>query len=370
MGIDSYITDPQNHKNAHVNAPEGECQGLVTYTHPLKNYENTIKFFTNSTYGINMNLGVILSLTEVIYAQNIEWTTSAISGTWVFNSPGVGAITPHGGSVCINAVATVDNNTAQFARGSSLTLTNYTVLTGWIAISDWDDRGTKGIQVYGWNTATDTIVGNLVDLRNYINIGTITTWQKFSIPLADMNLTGQTINALRVRTVDIGPGTPPDYFLDDIQWEGAGPGDVGATDFIVEPDLGTWLHVYSFNVSLANNIAGTLADGTMPGLSYDTFLGLDLSSGTGIAYQRIINREIALSLIFKNLGDWFQLPKTTLETAMSDGTNTFVSLIMETTEPLILKPENNDKLRLVISDNLSTLLWFRVSAGCKIEYRT
>jgi hypothetical protein len=38
-------------------------------------------------------------------------------------------------------------------------------------------------------------------------------------------------------------------------------------------------------------------------------------------------------------------------------------------EPILLKHENDDKLTFTISEDLSGLLRFRISAGCKVEYR-
>ena len=55
------------------------------------------------------------------------------------------------------------------------------------------------------------------------------------------------------------------------------------------------------------------------------------------------------------MSDYLQLPTAKINTAVSDGTNTFITLVSEFDEPIILKSENQDKLRILISDNLSNL---------------
>ena len=53
-----------------------------------------------------------------------------------------------------------------------------------------------------------------------------------------------------------------------------------------------------------------------------------------------------------------------------DGTNTWVSVHIEFTEKVILKHETRDKLTLTISEDLSGLLDFKVSASVKVEDRS
>lgn len=372
MGLESYITDAKTHKKAHV-ADCDSTQGLVVVTHPLKTYTNQNRFFSNPTYGINMNLEVSVGGSpEIVYQENIEWTTSAISGTWDFASS---TIAPYAGGKSIEAINTINNDTAQLAKGSNFALTNSISITGRIHLTSWDNRGTKGINIYGWDTGTGTIVGNSVDLEDYINIGTIGSWQQFSISLSDMALTGEIIDAIRIQTINIVPGLAPDYYLDNIQIEQISEG-IGITQFTVEPDLNTWLHVINLNIMLADNdYDSTIADAdakrpTLPSIPYDSILGVAALS-SGISYQREQDGIVEFSYSIKQLSDFLILPGTEIVSQGSDkATNTW--LLMRTTppEPIILKPENNDKLSITISENLSGLDVFRVSAGCKEEDRT
>jgi hypothetical protein len=53
----------------------------------------------------------------------------------------------------------------------------------------------------------------------------------------------------------------------------------------------------------------------------------------------------------------------------SDGTNTWVTVNMQFTEPVILKAEDEDGMSLTVNDDLSGLLVLRVGAGSKVEAR-
>jgi len=379
VGIDNYITDPKNHKNAHVftHDDKDNSNGLVVATHPLKTFDNQVKFFINPSYGVDMNLGIVLSLVEVIYQENVEWTTSAIvGGTWDFVSGGDGTVVPNTGANCVDATGTVNNDVAQFDNGGDFDLSDYIVLSGWIALTLWDGLGTdKGISIYGWDTGSSTQVGDAVRIDDYVNTGIINTWQEFFIPLSDMNLSGETIDSIRVSTVDVGAGRPPAYFLDDMQFEGAGPGDVEPALFTVEPDLETWFYVHKLTVSIADNISGIVTVGgntenaTMIGLSYDQILG-EAALTIGLNFQRITDGVIESTSIIRQLSDFLQFPNASISTAISDGTNTFVQITINLVSPVILKSETKDKLSLLVSDNLAGLLQLRVSALGSKELRS
>lgn len=326
-------------------------------------YINKIKFFANPCCGYNMNIDLGFSGTPVLVhngVDNVYWTASIISGTWVFDS----TAQAHTGTKSIDATATIDEDVVQIAKGSTIDLSGYTAITGWIYISFWDDRGTKGIKLYGWNTSTSAIVGSEIDLRSYIDIGTTGAWQKFTIPLSEMDLSTETIDALRIKTIGVVPGPAPAYYLDDIQMEELGE----PVEFNITPDEGTWLHVNTYALLLVDAYSPTLADSTMPYISYDKFLGVP-SLTNGILYRRFIGGETPLAFPLRNLGDILLFPGAEIVSQGSDGTNTFLKLLVELREPIVLKPENGDKISFVVSDDLSGLLKCIISANCKEEIR-
>ena len=362
MSIKSLITDPSTGIQASVVDGE-EKSAVVVATRPLKVFENKIEFFTNIDYGYNMNVEAGFSGTpEYIHngTDNIYWTASAVVGGWVFNS----ADQAHTGTKSIDATSVVDSDVAQVVKGSSINLTDKVAITGWIYITEWSDKGTKKIYLFGWDTTTALLVGNVVDLKNYIDMGLIGVWQKFAISLSDVGLVNEIIDAIRIKIVDIGPGNAPKCYFDDIQIEETGE----RIEFNIVPNESTWLHVNTYSIFIADACTSVLADATMPYFSYDKLLGMSALS-TGILYQTCVGRKITLSFPFRDLGDILMFPGATIGSHGSDGTNTFLKILVDLKEPIILKPENEDRISFVVSDNLSPLLKLVISANCKEETR-
>jgi len=374
MGLDSYITDPKTHNNAHIitHNDKDRSNALVVASHPLKQFQENTLFFTNDTLGINMNVeaGTFGGDIEAVYDENTEWTTSAISGTWVFDSGTVGAISPHSGSVMIDATGTVNNDTMQLSKGSSFNLTDYIAITGWIAIESWAAAGTKSINLFGWDTGTGTQVGTTINLGDYINTGITTTWQKFTIPLADMGLNGATINAFRVITLN--SGLAQNYFLDEIDiQEKSGTSDISTAMFTIQPTNETWLHITSFTFFFADdNYAPALANGLMTGIPYDSLLGEGPLTG-GLIYQRFQDGEIIVTEKIQQFSDLFRMPSTNVSGygISKDYAGSWVSILSPVAEPLLLRAEDEDKITWTISEDLSGLSIFNISAACKIEQR-
>ncbi len=382
MGIDSYITDPQNHKNAHIvhvneennNIDYINKNALVVATHPLKIYENTIKFFTSKTFGIDMNIGRTIDFTENINdgGDNVYWTSSIISGAkWTLSS--IDQNHTVAGSFSIKSDNDIINATLQITNGSNFDLTNFDNLIIWIYV-DVDWISTDSIEIYGWDTGAGIIVGNSVPLEDYFSFNIFGVWQQITIPLGDMALTGGTLDALRIELVANPVGKAPKYYLDDILFEGI-DSEPGAGEFSIEPELGTWLHVHSFSYMIADNdYDSTIADvdavrPTLPKIPYNTFLGV-ASLSSGVLYQRVINGEIQFSIVIKQLSDILQLAGAEISAQGSVGeTGTWIAIKNNILEPIILKSENQDKLRFIVNDNLSGLDILRITAACKIEQR-
>jgi len=269
---------------------------------------------------------------------------------------------------CIDATPSSNNDTLQFDRGSDLDLTTYISLTGYIYITSWPASGTKGVNLYGWDVGAGSILGVTVNIGNYINTSTLNVWQKFTIPLTDMGISGlsSTFDGLRMTTIDLGAGTPPNYYIDYIQVEKAGA--VDPTSFFIKPDKGKWLYISLLTWSMADVLDTTLANNSMPNLSYDKFLGVDELS-SGIVYQHFQDGGIVASVAITKIADILQWTESEIKNAMHDGTNTFLTIQTVFIEPLILKSEDLDEIRLTVNDDLSGLLWLRATCGCKEEDR-
>jgi hypothetical protein len=375
MALHVHVTDSSTQKHAHVaglNDPEYR-HGLIVATEPLRQYENQGKIFLNPQFGINMNIaaGVVGGTPVVAYSENVEWVGSNISGIgFVFNSGPSGGVTPldgsgieDSGSLMIDAVASTNNNIMQLTSPSDVDLSDYVSISGYINVASWPTTGTKEVLLSGWDAGAGAIVGGpAINLGNYITIGATGIWQKFTVPLSDLNLEGQTIDAIRITTIDIGGGDAPNYYLDLIKIEQESTsGEVSSAAYTVIPDKGTWYFVNNIRFVLAAPLAGTVSDGTMTGLAYDKILNLDALT-SGILYQRLRFDEPQTSFIIRQFSDMLSIPDATYQ-ATSDGTNTLLMVDLPFTTPLILRSENQDELRLTVLDDLSELLLFRTFVG-------
>lgn len=372
MGIFTKIRDAKNKLAASILQPAGEKTGFNVLTRPAKVYENAINFFVHPDHGADMAVDAdVLVINEWIHdgIDNIYWTGSAISGVWTFNSAAFNH-TPLGAQ-SVSAVATVNGDVAQFLRGGGLLPLTAPIssLCVWVYITSWSTSShTKEILFSGWDTAIGVQVGIGVDLANYIDTTVIGAWQHAIVPLTDMNLDGQSIDSVRVQTVCLG-GLVQDYYLDDIQVLEGSP-----VPYIVEPDKGTWLHVTEINITIVDvysgivTVAGATENASMPNLPYNGFLG-EAALTNGILYQRINENIVEFSIIIKQLFDLVRLPGTEIVGHGSDGTNSWMKLRVVVAEPLILKSENNDKLIMSLSDDLSGLLELQMSIGGKKEIR-
>jgi len=358
------IQDPENKEGARV-VNHSEKSALVVATRPLKTFENSLKFFTNEDYGIDMNINASEGAGKEEIHNGIDtvlWTASDIvgGGKTTFNSTD----RAYEGSRSIKVDNSPINDIYQIAKGSNVDMNNYVSLTLWINV-DKDWKNNDVVELYGYDTGTGLQVGDSVDLSDYFSYNSYDVWQKISIPLTDMGdlSTYATLDAIRIKqTAKDGPKAPK-YYIDTIQFNETG----APVAYTLEPKEGTWLHVHEFVISIADEMAGTLEDGTMPALAYNKVLGETLSAG--INYQRIQAEIVQFSLTFINLLELIEVAGSEIVSTGSDGTNTWVTLRVKHQEPLILKSEFGDKLQWTIAEDLTGLLHFRVNAGCSIEDR-
>jgi len=370
MSLDVNITDTRNKKKAYIDTREGEDQALVVATRPNKIYTNEVKFFTNLSYGFNMNQdasvgGGAVQMPVHDGGDNTYWTASAIVGTWDFASTDQA----QDGTQSIDASDTVNNDVAQFTANAPSGLASYENLTGYIFLAAWNDLGTdKGIDIYGWDTGLGTMVGNVVGIDDYINTDDVDNWQAFSIPLGDMGLVGKTIDAIRVETIDIGGGLPPDYYLDLLNIQGAGAG-AGSLEFTVEPNRGTWYHINKLSIFMVDAYHPTATSGNIQNISYDALLGVPALT-YGVNYQETSEGAIENSASLKQLSDMLQQPNAHIEDIGYDGTNTYLKVVASYLEPAVLKAEEDDKMKLILNDDLSGLLILRCSVEGKTELRS
>lgn len=361
------IRDPKTKRSAVVINGNEEINALVTATRPLKTFVNDLRYFINEDYGAAMNQDASVGGTpEKVHdgTDSALWNATDIvgGGRTTFNSADQNHTAAGAKSVKVDDAPVGD--VFQFDKGADLDCNGYVSLSLWIYV-DKNWKLGDSVSIYGWDTGTGLQVGTEVFLEDYFNWASYDEWQKISIPLIDFGDLSEytTLDALRIRQV-ADEGKAPKYYLDDIQFEETGD----PIKFSIKPELGTWLHVSSLQMQMADAYTGVLADSTMLKIPYNGFLGLSKLI-TGILYKRETAGKIVITNILKQFLDFMALTKAKITGSGSDGTNTWVTMETIFTEPVVLKSEDDDEMSLTLNDDMSELLEFRVGAGCKIEQR-
>jgi len=192
-----------------------------------------------------------------------------------------------------------------------------------------------------------------------------------SIPLTDMGALSSyaALDALRVKQAAV-EGKGPKYYLDDIQFEETG----APVEFFIRPEKGTWLWIESIKMTMADahtgitTVAGATETATLPNLPYNKFLSL-AQLDTGMVFNVVNDGVSTFGGTAKNLFDLMQFPGASLSGYGGDGTNAWLTITLNVTVPFVLKSEDNDYMKMVISDDLSGLLSLRWTAGCREEAR-
>jgi hypothetical protein len=342
---------------AHVHNPKEGPPGLAVYTEERRDgNNNVIKFLQNDCYGINLNQNVTFGGSpDFIHGGGdcpcVDWTASAISGTWDFAS----CAQANGGTGSIDGTATVNNDEALFTSPCPVDISGYTALTGAVFITAWSTSGTKELELR--LRLAGACVGCVVPLSNYINEGEFCTWQTFVIPKADLGVCAQCIDELVVRNVDIGAGQAIDFYLDCLQLEQTGSPAI----FSLPLENGKMYQVDRFTIFMADNIPATVTNGTTLGLAYNKLMGL-CALANGITIVNKSNGFTSFSGRVSQLGDLIQLAPVSISASGSDGTNTWIKIDVTFTKPYKYFAKKDDSLTFTVNDNLSGLLAFRVSA--------
>lgn len=306
------------------------------------------------------NIATAISVIDGITATATGAIVSAIAGT------GIDLTTLSTNSASDDMTATgqsveTDNgavgDTIQFAKGSDLTLANFTALTLQIFV-DKNWAAGDSIQFYAFDTGLGVEVGVRVNLEDFFNFAGFDTWQAVIIPLTAMDIeTDTTVDAFRI-TIAAKVAPSPTFYIDQVQVEQSGT----PAEFKVAPQTAVEeFHITELRFSIADAQASTLANNSMPALAFDKILNVN-SLANGILFRRIQNGLVQFTVQLQQLGD-FLAAGADIVNPMSDNTNTFIGLLILFPEPVILKgsPTQNF-LSFTINDDLSGLDQFTVVA--------
>jgi hypothetical protein len=322
----------------------------VSYTIPYSQVIVQTKALLSDTYGADLNQNVAFGGTpDGVHdgTDSVLWTGSALTGTWDFAS----TTQAQAGTKSIEAINTVDNDEAQLERSSAITADDYVALSGFVYITSWSGTGTKEVELRTRLAGVD--VGNSVNLSAYVDTGSTGAWQSFAIPISDLGLGTDSIDQIIIKTVDIGGGAAPNYYLDEIQWE-----ETGAETWCVEPDLSSTFSISEMKITLADAFDSTLASSSVPKIPYNTFL-TQAKLANGINIRLTTDEIVRFSGSFRQHIDFMAFPGLRVDSG-GDGTNTWVSYTVAFDPPFIMDARTKDKLEVTISEDLSTLLFLRI----------
>jgi len=287
------------------------------------------------------------------YAIAPAWTFSEVVGTkWVEDS----AAQAHAGTkslLCNNANVN-DIMQLQNVNAEDIDLSNFIAISMWVYVDkDW----VRGDSVSLYAMVGGAQEGDKVNLENYFDYTDHDTWHYIDIPLTDMSISASTIDSLRFENEARAGAKSPLFYLDEITLQSSG----ASIAYSITPDKNTWLYIDTLHITMADALAGTLADGTMPALAYDKFLGMTPEAGLKLEVYRNNTLVAGSSLQVTDIGDMISLPNVAITNSISDGTNTLISLERKLSRPIILKAEELDELRVTLEDDFSVLLLMRFS---------
>jgi len=336
--------------------------GLVAYTEPYRDFENQFAPFVNSEYGANMNIDGAFGGTPLGIHDGIDstlWTGSNIvGGKAVFNN----TARPRTGTNSVRIDNPAINDIWQFDKGSDLVVADYVAITIYINIDkDWSTG--DSVSLYCWDTSGATIVGALVLLEDYMDEFNFDVWQTISIPFADLGLTTTNFDAIRMEHVGKGGGKSPKFYLDDMQVEQSGTPAI----FKTETPIKTKYYIDKLIITVVDALDTTLANSSMPSLSYDKILGLaELTNG--ILLQRTVKNKITFSAPLRKLGDFMAIGFD-INSHICDGTNTLITLGIDFPKPLLTFGGSQSFLSLQVSDDLTGLIHLNAVARGSIEVK-
>jgi len=329
--------------NPKVDGFTGE-PGITVYTKERLKRPFTPGPLLNSEFGISMNQnGEFGGTPDVVHngIDSVEWTGSEPVGTKVtFNS----IDRAFAGTRSVK----IDNPQAsdiwQFAKGSNLTIANYTAITLKVNIDkDWDSG--DSVSIYGYDTGGAIQVGTKVFIEDYVDTTSFDVWQSITIPFTDMGLSG-TIDAFRMEQ-EARSGKAAKWYMDSFQVEETGE----PICFIFDPNGDQIFHITRIGVFAAVNGVSEAAL-----QAYDKFYSLpSLANGVGVTLQS--NGSVVLSNSERNLFAQIVQPQITVNTG-GDGTNRWIKVFNDI--EFDLDGRKKDFLEYRVQDDLSGLAQFSV----------
>lgn len=352
MGVKAYITDllgqDASIKNGKV---KGDKPGLVVYSSPQSHWTTTSIPFLSSAGSPLLNVdGSSSGATEGIHdgTDSVLWTASALSGVWDFAS----TTQANSGAMSVDATATIDGDQAQFERASSIDSADFATLTGAIYLTKYN--ATRNSIPFNFLLA-GTPVGIDINLGDFINTATLNSWQSFTVPLSDFVLVGD-IDQMVVETATTS-GSPPGYYLDDLNLR-AGGGEV----FTAQVPKDRTFRLTKIEVTFRDDIdlfatVGANETATAWSINPGGIMGLpELSNG--LAVRSVVDGVTGQSAVLRNMADMLYTVFS-ISDVFAQGTDAIVKLESSVPTMIFFDGAQDDRVELVISDDMTGLTDFR-----------
>lgn len=252
----------------------------------------------------------------------------------------------------IDGTGTVNGSQALFTDSGSIDFDNFVAATGWVYLTTFNEARNELLVQFRLG---GVIVGNEIDLTDFVNPALLDQWQQFVLIKSSFGIDGDVVDELTL-TVNNTSGVSPNFYIDRMQVE-----ETGGATFAATPGRGKRFFVTLFDLILADALAGTLSNGTMPALSYDQILGVSKLTLGGVTLTRFRKGEIAFRQNFTCIGD-MMFGGIDIVTNISDGTNTFLKMRNTIPGPVQMDQKPGDRLELTFAEDLSGLLTFRALA--------
>lgn len=328
--------------------PANGWNGVAVASIPGLEYRPASLFLLDENGSPNINIDASASGTPDPIHDGTDtalWTASAASGTWDFAS----TTQSQAGTKSIDGTATVNGDQALITRGSTIDSSIYTAVTGYVYLTRFNNTRNELMLSFQFAGA---VVGVPVDLTDFVDTATLNAWQQFTIPLSTIGVTG-TIDEMLIEVVSTA-GQPPDFFLDTIQLE-----EAGAVVYTASPGEGKRYEFNAIEFFIVDAVDTTLADATMPNLSYNKILGVT-QLVNGISFRLTMGGIVRFDGTFRNLADML-FAAFEIVNMGCDGTNTFLKLRANLSDFARLETKSNDRVELTVSDDLSGLVQFRAN---------
>jgi len=327
--IDVFVKDGQGSgRTAHVHPFAGSKNvhaGMLVLQERFIQFVPEFHPFLNDDVGTAMNQAVTFSGTPELITDggdSFAWVSADVAGTWNF----VDTTNCNAGSNCISLTSGNNGDQANFTSADTVTFSNKTAVTGALRLETYDQTLNS---IFLQFQSADSNVGDVVDLNDFVDAGLLDAYQNFVITKDDFGITTEEVDEIDITLVRTG-GAKPTFRIDTFQIEESGtPLVFKATT----PD-GTRFHITEIRIAIADVLAGTVANGTMQGLAYNQILAVSALTN-GIVFRRVEDGETVFAVPIKQLGD-FLATGSNLVNHISDGTNTFITLLVKFPEPIIL----------------------------------